>query len=215
MKILLIILVIFTLNNETARASTQTVSKIHINNSYMNSETKIQKEAWKDIEGYEGLYQISNFGNVKSLEKYVNHSSGCGTRTVNERILKPSFNSKGYLIVGLFINGKQKKRTIHQLVAVAFKNHIPNGHILVVNHKDFNKLNNRVKNLEIVTQRENTNQKHLKSSSIYTGVSWRKDCNKWNAKIRIKGKTKHLGYFTIDNELDASNAYQNALKELL
>jgi hypothetical protein len=84
---------------------------------------------------------------------------------------------------------------------------------LVVNHKDFNKLNNNLDNLEIITQRQNTNKKHLKSSSQYIGVFWNKQNKKWKSQIRINKKIKYLGYFV--NEIDAHNAYQNALTTLL
>jgi hypothetical protein len=63
-----------------------------------------------------------------------------------------------------------------------------------------------------VTSRANTNRKHLKSSSKYTGVSWHKSANKWMAYIQINDKRKYLGLFT--DELSASLAYQNALKEI-
>lgn len=155
-------------------------------------------EIWKDVLGYKGLYQVSNLGRVKSF-KYG-----------KERILKQSLNYYGYYVIGLSKNGKPKIRTVHQLVAESFLNHIPCGHKLVPNHINFDKQDNRVVNIEIVTQRKNSNQAHIKSSSKYTGVSWYKRSKKWISKIRIKGNDKYLGSFT--NELEASTAYQ---KELL
>jgi len=129
-----------------------------------------------------------------------------------ECILKPYINTTGYYIVGLHCNKKQKTLKIHKLVAIAFLNHTPCGYKYVINHKDLNKLNNHVDNLEIVTQRENANHKHLNSSSKYTGVSWRKDKNKWCAYIWINKKLNHLGFFI--NEIEANQAYQNKLKEI-
>lgn len=158
----------------------------------------LENEIWKTIEGFED-YQVSNFGRVKSFK--------CG----KEKILKPQIDGRGYYIVTLFKNYSNIKN-IHKLVAIHFLNHKPCGFKLVVNHKDFNRLNNNVDNLEIVTQRENANQKHIKSSSQYTGVSWHKIKNKWISRIRINGKLKHLGYFI--NEYDAHIAYENKLKEL-
>lgn len=103
---------------------------------------------------------------------------------------------------------------IHKLVAMAFLNHTPDGtQIFVINHKNFDKMDNRVENLEIVTSRENSNKKHLSSTSKYTGVSWNKNTNKWRADIYINSKLNYLGLFT--NEIEASNAYQNALKQIL
>ena len=101
-------------------------------------------------------------------------------------------------------------KKVHQLVAESFLNHKRCGMKLVVNHIDFDKTNNKLDNLEIVTTRENTNQKHLKSYSNFTGVSWNKRANKWIASIKINNKNKYLGYYS--NELEASKAYQ---KELL
>jgi len=157
-------------------------------------------EEFREIEGYDGVYQVSNLGRVKSL------------KFGKERILKKTLSSDGSHTVGLHKDNKQKARTIHQLVAVAFLNHKPCGYKLVVNHINFDRTDNRVENLEIVTQRENANQKHLKSSSIYTGVCRSKQAKKWLSQITVNGKRKYLGYFT--DEIEASNAYQTALKQI-
>ena len=158
-------------------------------------------EIYKDVIGYEGIYQVSNLGNIKSFN--------CG----KEKILKPSKNAQGYLQTGLTINKNTSNRQVHQLVAEAFLNHTRCGYKLVVNHIDFNRTNNNISNLEIVTQRENSNRKHLKSSSKYVGVTWCKRYNKWRSRIVINGKLKHLGYFI--NELEASKAYQEKLNNLI
>ncbi len=103
------------------------------------------REEWKDIEGYEGLYQVSNTGKVKSLERTVWNSRGF-YRTVQERILKPYDNGKDYLRVELFKEGKGKTYLVHQLVSQAF---IPNPNNLpIINHKNEIKSDNRVSNLE-------------------------------------------------------------------
>lgn len=156
-------------------------------------------EIYKDVIGYEGLYQVSNLGNVKSLKLGI------------ERNINLSLNC-GYLKVNLRINGIQKRRTVHQLVAESFLNHKRCGFELVINHIDFDKTNNRLENLEVVTQRANTNQKHIKSSSKYVGVYWCKTTNKWKSQIRSDGKVKHLGYFI--DELESSEAYQKELLKL-
>lgn len=158
-------------------------------------------EEWKDILGYEGLYQVSNLGNVKSV------------RFNKEKLLLPQTNSKGYHFVVLCDKTKRKQMQIHQLVAIAFLNHIPCKMELVINHINFDKKDNKVSNLEIVTNRENSNRKHLKSTSKYTGVSFEKDRNKWVAQIKINGNRVLLGRFS--NEIDTSNAYQSKLKEII
>ena len=158
-------------------------------------------EVWKDILGYEGLYKVSNLGNIKSL------------KFQKEKVLKLQTNTKGYFIVNLYKNKKMKSHQIHQLVAIAFLNHVPCKMELVINHINFDKKDNKVSNLEIVTNRENSNRKHLKSTSKYTGVSFEKDRNKWVAQIKINGNRVLLGRFS--NEIDASNAYQSKLKEII
>jgi hypothetical protein len=172
-----------------------------------------KEEIWKDIPDYEGMYQVSDLGRVKSLKR-ITIVSDVINRPLKERILKLMFNSSDYLYVTLTKVGFFKKNyPIHQLVAFVFKNHKPCGHKLVINHINFIKTDNRVVNLEIVINRENCNKKHLKSTSKYTGVSWNKKNNKWASQIMIEGRNKHIGYFR--NELEASNAYQNELKKIL
>lgn len=106
------------------------------------------EEVWKDIPGYEGIYQISNFGRVKSLERYVRHCRG-GNKIIKEKILKPRVVAEGYLQISLCGN-IFKEELIHRLVAKAF---IPNpDNLPQVNHKDENKQNNRVDNLEWCTR---------------------------------------------------------------
>lgn len=161
------------------------------------------KEIWKDVIGYEGIYQVSNYGNV--IRTGYKLSSKI-------KKLKPTKDSVGYYTVALSKNGQKKTKAIHILVAIAFLNHIPNKFDLVVNHKDFNKLNNNISNLEIVTQRENANQKHLPSSSKFVGVHLDKRTNKWISRIYIGKERKHLGVF--EKEKDAHKAYQNALKKI-
>ena len=103
-------------------------------------------EEWKDIEGYEGRYQVSNTGKVKSLERTVWNSGRGYYRTVPEKILKAYPDRYGYLYVVLCKDGKDKKGKIHRLVAQAF---LPNtSNLPDVNHKDENKQNNYVENLE-------------------------------------------------------------------
>ena len=112
----------------------------------------IQDEVWKDIEGYEGLYQVSNFGNIKSLPR-IRHN-GKGTYIQKEKLLKQTFTSTGYKKVELCKDGKRKGFKVHRLVAIAF---IPNpDNKPEVNHIDGNKINNNIDNLEWVTSSENT-----------------------------------------------------------
>ena len=116
----------------------------------------MENEIWKDIEGYEGLYQISNMGRVKSLN-YKGHKG-------KVRILKQSFDKYGYLNVGLTDSeGKMKTIKVHRIVAQAFIENI--GDKPCVDHISTVKTDNRVENLSFVTHKENNNneltKKHL------------------------------------------------------
>ena len=108
-------------------------------------------EEWKDIEGYFGLYQVSNMGRVKSLERTVRYNGGYYKKS--ERILKAHDNGHGYLHVGLCKDGKVKNCYVHRLVADAFCEN-PMGYN-EVNHKDENKLNNKADNLEFCSHSYN------------------------------------------------------------
>jgi len=167
------------------------------------------REVFKDITGYEGLYQVSNLGRVKSLDKTIPHLSGF--RTVKGRILKPGTDGHGYYNVTLRKNKKQKTPKVHKLVAIAFHSHKPNGNKLVVDHINEIKTDNRAENLRIVTHRFNCSRKKV-GTSKYIGVCFYNKYKKWRAQIKINGKQKHLGYFIC--ELEAHQVYQNALKTI-
>ena len=109
------------------------------------------EEVWRDIEGYEGKYAVSNLGRVKSLERI--DSLG---RLVKEKILSPGNNGHGYLFVNLCRNGERKRYKVHRLVLSTF-NPIENMENLDCNHLDENKENNNLNNLEWVTHKENIN----------------------------------------------------------
>lgn len=111
----------------------------------------MSKEIWKDIKNYEGLYQISNKGRVKSLLKERISGRYRIVMTYKERILKLGLNSQGYPKICLSKNGKAKTFRVNRLVLAAFKGETS----LECNHIDGNKENNRVENLEYCTNSEN------------------------------------------------------------
>ena len=164
-----------------------------------------EKENFRSIIGYEGLYEVSDLGRVKSLKR---------KNVPKDRILKGCPDKDGYLQLGLCKDGKKKQRTIHQLVAIAFLNHTPNGNKgLNVDHiKNNQRTNNRLDNLQLLTQIDNLDKDRKPGTSEFKGVCWDKSTNKWKAQIHINGKQKYLGYYT--DELEASMAYQIALEEV-
>jgi hypothetical protein len=158
----------------------------------------IQKEQiWKDIPGYEGIYQVSSFGNVKSLNY---------NRTKKERLLKPGISTNSYYNVNLYKNGKCRTFQVHQLVAICFLNHKPNGYTLVVNHIDNNQLNNYVYNLELVSPRYNSSC-HRADAGVTKILN-----GKYGVKIVINKKQIHLGDFT--DKKDALTTYQKAVDNI-
>lgn len=120
-------------------------------------------EVWKDIAGYEGLYQVSNKGNVRSLDRKVNFLHG--TKISRGKLLKPGANAEGYLFVTLSKNNIVRPARINRLVASAF---IPNpGNLPSVNHKDKNRKNNNVENLEWCTVEYNNRYSSAKKIVQY------------------------------------------------
>lgn len=140
--------------------------------------------------------------------KYSASNTGLIKNNKTDRILKQYINMWGYKIVTISHNGSLKTYKIHQLVAEVYLNHIPNGHELVVNHIDYDRLNNNVNNLEIITMRENTNKLHIKSSSKYVGVSLHRATNRWLSYKMINGRHTYLGMY--DTEEEAYEKYLNS-----
>jgi hypothetical protein len=142
------------------------------------------EEEWRVIENYEN-YSVSNLGNVR------NDKTG--------RILK-GLNSRGYLLVTLCKENKQKTHKIHRLVAIAFLENPEN--LPEVDHINQIKDDNRVENLRWCS-RENNNRNRKKwegTTSKYLGVSWHNNTNKWSAQITINRKHIYLGSFKIEDE---------------
>ena len=111
---------------------------------------EMQTETWKDIPGFEGIYQVSDLGRVKSLERKL--TAGPGVRILPESILKPMVDRYGYLCVNLYKNRKYKTKKIHRLVMLSF---VGESH-LEVNHKNKITSDNSLVNLEYMTTKENT-----------------------------------------------------------
>lgn len=111
-------------------------------------------EIWKDIKGYEGLYQASSIGNVKSIGRYVNAKNN-SKKYMKSIILKGVANDRGYYMVVLSKEGKKRKVFVHRLIAETFIENPKN--YTQVNHKDEDKTNNNINNLEWCSCKYNCN----------------------------------------------------------
>ena len=137
-------------------------------------------EVWKDIEGYDGAYQVSNMGRVKSVARLTTRPCQYGVREyrIPEKVLRQRMNGSGYLCVNLHHDGKQVTEMIHRLVALHFCKGYADG--MVVNHIDEVKTNNRADNLEWMTQKENNN--------YGTGIARRKKHPKQVVQMSMTGE---------------------------
>ena len=162
-------------------------------------------ELFKDINGYDGLYQISNFGNVKSL-----HTINSSKKDISG-IRKSQTHKNGYKFICLYKDSVGSQFRIHRLVADAFLTNEYN--YAQVDHIDGDKNNNKVSNLRWCSLHQNMsfeNRKTQKNYSKFVGVSFDKNINKFKATIKKNGVSKFLGYYSDENE--ASKAYQSELK---
>lgn len=123
-------------------------------------------EIWKPVKHYEGFYEVSNYGRVKSIERDVFMYDGTKSRHVKEHFVPHHDNGKGYLYVILYKNNVSKREYVHRIVAMAF---IPNpDNLPQVNHKDEDKQNNYVDNLEWCTCKYNNNYGNHISNMVNT-----------------------------------------------
>jgi len=121
-------------------------------NIHLMTKEEPNVEIWKDINDYEGLYQVSNFGNVRSLDRIVNKPNGISYMRKGKLCVQSKSNL-GYMTVGFTVNNKKVNKYVHRLVAKAFI--INNNNYPQVNHIDCNKTNNRMDNLEWCTNSQN------------------------------------------------------------
>ena len=126
------------------------------------------EEIWKPIKGYEGIYEVSSLGRVRSLARYIQIQDPRGShmRKLHGRILTPHKMTNGYLGIRLSQDGKEENLLIHRLVALAFVSGYRDG--LITNHKDRDRANNRADNLEWVTYQENNRymDAHIKRGQV-------------------------------------------------
>jgi hypothetical protein len=167
------------------------------------------KEVWKDVPGYEGLYQASNLGKIKSIARKIEYKSWPHYRIVKEVILKNSITSNGYHQVSLRKDGKYRTIRSHQVIAMTFLDHKPNGNNLIVDHIDGNKLNNNLLNLRVIHNRINISIGMRPNG--FTGVHERN--GKYRSMIRVNNKLLHLGTYSTAEE--AKEIYNDYFKKVI
>ncbi len=123
-------------------------------------------EEWRDIKGFEGLYQVSDLGNVRSIDRVIITNKG-KEQHWNGKLLTPFTNGTGYLCVHLKKNNKRYMKYVHRLVVESIFGDISN---MDINHKDFDRTNNKLSNLEILTRFDNIHYsiKHGKYKDVYS-----------------------------------------------
>ncbi len=164
-------------------------------------------EEWRPVPDYEGLYEVSDLGRVRSLTAKVRN--GNGGRMRQGRVLKQQVTRHGYYTVMLSRDGVQQRLSVSRLVGVTF---LRIGEGDEVDHRDRDPLNNCVSNLRRATRAQNhmNTRRPVHNSSGFKGVSWHKARGMWRASISIGNRTRHLGHF--DDPEAAHRAYVEAAK---
>lgn len=150
----------------------------------------MKEEIWKDIKGYEGLYQVSNFGRLKN----------------NKKIMHPSINNKGYLQTTLRKNNKKCNKLIHQLVALTFLENPKK--LICVNHINGDKIDNRLENLEWCTHKENVQH------ALKIGLRRQKRIKCVETNIIYENITECVKFF-INNEQYNERNYKHNIQDCL
>jgi len=150
-------------------------------------------EEWKDIPEYKGYYQVSNKGNVRSLDRYVSGLNG-SKRLLRGKIKPLQNHPHGYQQVALSKNGVSNTFKNYQLVAYAFMNYKPKKGY-VIDHIDNNPMNNNLNNLQIITHEEN-----CRKDKKNLGVSYHKSSGRWRAYEYKNDKQISLGYYKTKKE---------------
>jgi len=167
----------------------------------------VQKENWKNLTGTD-RYQVSDLGKIRSL------AYG------KKRIMKTSINSKGYRTIslsGIRGNDKRTHYKVSSLVAEAFLGHTPgDGHKVVIDHRDEDKTNDRLSNLQLITSKHNTIRsiETRNTSSKYLYIYRHKVSGKWRVSLRCNGKGKRCINGSYESEEEAKRALDKYLKNL-
>lgn len=170
-----------------------------------------QEEIWKPVVGFEGIYEVSTFGRVKSIKRKVRSHTVSGFRTVSERFLKQCLNAYGYYMLGLCGVNKRKNMLVHRLVGYAFLGLTDN---LQIDHIDGVKTNNHIENLRVVTHSGNMRgHRGSYGKSKFRGVSRTlSKTNPWIAVIKSDSRPVYLGLFPTEEA--AARAWNEKAIEL-
>jgi len=169
-----------------------------------------EKEIWREIPNFRGVYEASNMGRIRSVDRTVECKEWSYTR--KGCILKPAMSNGKYLSVRLSCKGIAKTWSVHVLIAITFLGHIPNGYDRVVDHINGNKTDNRVKNLRILSMRRNNIAWRLYAeSNCDIGITF--VYNKWVAVINVNGERVYIGRFDDKDKAQVAFLDSTALVE--
>jgi len=173
-------------------------------------EEVAEVEEWRDIQGWEGFYRISNLGRVMSVERVI--STAQGPRAVPQRIMVQEPNTRGYLKVNLHRDGRQKTFETHRMVAKAFLQN-PQG-LCEVDHINRIRSDNRLSNLRWANRRVNVINRTApdNKSTGMMGIRFKAGNNRWSARITFFKKEMYLG--TFDTLEEAILARERAVDEM-
>lgn len=161
----------------------------------------IQKEVWKDVKGYEGHYQVSDSGKVRSLDRNIQVEGRSELRTLKGRMLKLITNNYGYKVVNFSKDGVHKKIQVHRLVAEAFI--VTKKLDFQVNHKDGNKENNHISNLEFLSIGDN--MRHAHSTGLIKNYAKKLDEEKVLEIRKMYAKDENLTLKEIASKYNVSD----------
>lgn len=178
---------------------------------YLDEDGAEKVEVWKDIPDLIGRYQVSDLGRIKSLSRVK--KNGQGSWLTKTFILKTQLSKRGYICFTTIVNGKYKTFSVHQLMSICFLNHKPDGTFkIVVDHKNGCRIDNRLNNLQLITNRENVSKGiRPNKKSKYVGVASIPN-GSFTSRLIHLGEIINLGTFKTEEE--ASEYYQNALKAI-
>lgn len=167
------------------------------------------EEIWKDVVGYEGWYQVSNLGNVRSVNRISTNSIGI-CRKWTSKPIKQQKNHKGYLLVKIGCGNGHSWHTVHRLVMEAFD---CVNKLMTIDHLNGDKQDNRLENLQYVTLQENILRHHNNSKTKTGKAGVHFDKGRYRVRITEEGTRKNIGYFsTIEDASDAFDKEYDRIK---